>query len=554
MANLKIFKRIIAMACILALAVSLGVGYAVEAAPGEAGNKVLKIVTGTAQWEGASIKTDALKLQLGQRYDFSLRVYTPDKDVGVLVQTSSWTWVANATYSAGSGKWNTLTGSLDLRTVTEMPASIDVVKLGGGPNENAVVTFWIDDFTVTNKDTGAQVFFEGFDGASNAFTPSSRVSVVNDPGPVANQVLKIVTGAAQWEGIKITGANMNLGMGKNYKFTLKAYTPNTNVGLVFQTNPDNGWGWGDMVVSRGAAAFQPPGWYEMTGTLNLNKSGVTGLPTFVLTKLSGEGQYNESTTFYIDDFVVTEVGGAVVYSEDFQGTATRFENNGGTASIVPEATNEVQFVTGEYALDVPSLKEIYKDYFLMGNIVNPSDFGNTTDAIERYNILKRHYNILTFENAMKPDAMWGNGSSYSVPASLPSFSVDQYIKTMKNDGMLLHGHTLAWHGQSPNWLNLSAGNREDSTARYKPYAEAKANLSKYVSTIAGHYYNNPQGLSVYSWDVLNEAIRRNGSIAMDEANWGSHMLGHIWPAAWNSPWYEAYRTNAPAGVNPGDYA
>jgi GH35 family endo-1,4-beta-xylanase len=83
---------------------------------------------------------------------------------------------------------------------------------------------------------------------------------------------------------------------------------------------------------------------------------------------------------------------------------------------------------------------------------------------------------------------------------------------------------------------------------YKPYAEARQNLNDYISTVAGHFSGR-----IYSWDVLNEAIRRASGVTVDEANWGRHAIGHIWPSTWISPWYRSYGTDAPDGVNPWDY-
>ena len=543
-------------------------------------NKVLQIVTGTNQWEGATVSVAALGLELGQVYDFSMRVFTPSIEVGIVVQTSgTFTWIANAMYSNPDVKqWHTLNGSLNLTSVESLPADIQITKRGG-TNDSEVATFWIDDFTVTNRSTGTVVFREDFEGAAHAFGPASRVSVVNDPeapeepiilDPNENRVMRVVTGINQWEGIRIAGADANLELGNRYQITFRAYTPQVaegTVGLVFQTNSSNGWNW-NMIASRTAAAFQPDGWYQMTGTLDLRdgqRPADSTMPILVMAKNGDSGVYDSQVaTFYIDDFIVTNLAtGEVVFEDDFQESGTRFANNGGTITLVPEAVIYEEpvepIVTGEFALDVDSLYEIYEDYFMIGNIVNPGDFGTSNAALERYNILKHHFNALTFENDMKPDSMWGPSQPYTQPA-VPTArlaTVDGWISRMLADGFEVIGHTLVWHGQSPNWLNLSAGNRERAAGRvYKPYAEARANMELFINTIAGHWYEHPDDLYIHTWDVINEAVRRNSQFPVNIDNWGRHTIGAIYVESgeqWNSPWYMCYSTDAPEGVNPWDY-
>jgi len=381
-----------------------------------------------------------------------------------------------------------------------------------------------------------------------------------------NKVMQVVTGGNQWEGIRITGENLKLEMGKVYDFSFRVYTPTVSegsVGIIFQANTANGWNW-LLVTAAEAALLQPAGWYEMSGRLDLSGSipNVIGLPTLVFAKLGDGGVFdNQSAVFFVDDFVVTDAeSGEAVFTEDFQGTRTLFENNGGSITLVSESViyenAEEQAVSGEYALTVKPLKDIYADYFLIGNIVNPINLAANAREQAFYDVLKHHYNALTFENDMKPDAMWRDTSgSYEKPP-VPSArlaDVDGWLKTLSNDGFKIIGHTLAWHTQSPNWLNLAAGARNNDTAVYKTYAQARENLEVFVNTVAGHFYNHPDGLRIHTWDVLNEAVRRNPAYPANEENWGYHTLGAIWPSTWDSPWYRAYENQAPQGVNPWDY-
>lgn len=129
---------------------------------------------------------------------------------------------------------------------------------------------------------------------------------------------------------------------------------------------------------------------------------------------------------------------------------------------------------------VQSLYEIYEDDFLMGNVISSDDPGTI-----RFNILKRHYNIVTAENEMKPDhvAPLSNGGAYRWAQA------DTIVNAALTAGLLVHGHTLVWHQQTPSWLNSNS-------------ATALSNLEKYVSDVTTHFREK-----VISWDVVNEAIR-----------------------------------------------
>ena len=155
------------------------------------------------------------------------------------------------------------------------------------------------------------------------------------------------------------------------------------------------------------------------------------------------------------------------------------------------------------------LKEIYKNYFLMGNIVSPSDLANV-----RFDILKRHYNTVTAENAMKPSEI----APSSKPASDDWASAyrytqaDRIITAATDAGLAVHGHTLIWHQQTPAWLYT--GDKET----------VLANLEKFVTDVTGHFKEK-----LISWDVVNEAMR-DGLTAADAADWKTCLR----PGGWNT--------------------
>lgn len=221
-------------------------------------------------------------------------------------------------------------------------------------------------------------------------------------------------------------------------------------------------------------------------------------------------QISGSYRYYNEDKVViyvkSEDASAVFYIDDLSSSAS------GSAD--------------KYNPNLPSLYKAYEDYFLLGNITN---YNEVESAGKRYELLKRHFNALTFENDMKPAYMWSSGSS------APNLTrINSVVKKLNQDGFSVIGHTLAWHGQSAAWLNTGKANN---------YETAKANLEKYINTIAGNFYQR-EDTEIYSWDVLNEAIARNGKYPATD--WRNQCTGAF---SGTSDWFSAYKNVAEGTLN-----
>ncbi len=180
-------------------------------------------------------------------------------------------------------------------------------------------------------------------------------------------------------------------------------------------------------------------------------------------------------------------------------------------------------VHAEDEREVVSLKEVYKDYFMIGSVMNPRD--NTA----KYDFLKFHFNALTPENDTKPDNIWNR------PTGNPNYrNVDTMVAKVKADDFYTIGHALAWHNQSTNWPSPGL-----------TYEEAKAQLETYISTIAGHFYEN-EAIRFDAWDVVNEAMRDNPENPTD---WRNALRHGDLPIERPAKWYAAYAN----GGNGWDY-
>ena len=148
------------------------------------------------------------------------------------------------------------------------------------------------------------------------------------------------------------------------------------------------------------------------------------------------------------------------------------------------------------------LKERYRSFFPVGNVISPRDLGT-----ERFDLLKKHFDIVTAENAMKPIYLQREKGVFTFDVA------DELVNAALEAGMKVHGHTLAWHQQSPAWINREGISRD----------EAIENMVGHAQTVAAHFRGR-----VVSWDALNEAIIDNPTTPQ---NWKAALR--------RAPWYNA---------------
>jgi endo-1,4-beta-xylanase len=153
-------------------------------------------------------------------------------------------------------------------------------------------------------------------------------------------------------------------------------------------------------------------------------------------------------------------------------------------------------------MSLPSMKEQFSEYFMMGNIFNPND-APTASAITNTK-LTLHFNVLTAENNMKPSYISNGPSSYNFTIA------DRMVNAARASHFQVVGHTLLWHSQNAGWMTSSSC--------------TLANMKTYVTGVVTHFRGK-----IYSWDVLNEVFPDGVSASAD---WKNVMRQE-------NPWYKA---------------
>jgi endo-1,4-beta-xylanase len=146
-------------------------------------------------------------------------------------------------------------------------------------------------------------------------------------------------------------------------------------------------------------------------------------------------------------------------------------------------------------LDLPPLKDVYADRFLIGAAVSP----RLIERDDRAALLVRNFNSITATNAMKANYLTDAQGRYTFgPADqLADFCAAHNIK--------LRGHTLLWHsyGAAAPWF-FEGGNA--SVIRQR--------LETYVHDVVSHFRGK-----VYAWDVVNEVISDGETVYREDSPW-----------------------------------
>ncbi|GAA2886480.1 hypothetical protein GCM10010517_50260 [Streptosporangium fragile] len=107
------------------------------------------------------------------------------------------------------------------------------------------------------------------------------------------------------------------------------------------------------------------------------------------------------------------------------------------------------------------------------------------------NIASTEFSQITAENAMKWDATEPSQNQFSWSGA------DAIVDFATQNNQQVHGHTLVWHSQTPNWVqNLGAD-------------AMRSAMQNHIAKVVGRYASNP---AVVSWDVVNEVFDDNGNM------------------------------------------
>ncbi|MBP1567065.1 MAG: endo-1,4-beta-xylanase, partial [Oscillospiraceae bacterium] len=147
-----------------------------------------------------------------------------------------------------------------------------------------------------------------------------------------------------------------------------------------------------------------------------------------------------------------------------------------------------------------SLKGKFANCFKIGTSVSPNELGSGGDFI------KKHFNSITPENELKPDALLSPGSD-NTRAKVSLQRAAQTLKFCESNGIALRGHTFVWYSQTPDWFFKENFSSNGSYVSKDIMNQRLENFIKDTFDLLAKEYPN---LEVYAYDVCNELFVNDG--------------------------------------------
>ncbi len=153
--------------------------------------------------------------------------------------------------------------------------------------------------------------------------------------------------------------------------------------------------------------------------------------------------------------------------------------------------------------EIPSLAETLSGYFQVGAAIEPYQL----DDGQHVYLLTRHFNSITPENVMKPISIQPTEGNFDWTGA------DRLVQFAQAHNMVVHGHTLVWHKQVPDWFfNDSQGQPLAATPENKTLVLKR--LEAHIRALVGRYKGK-----IAVWDVVNEVIDPSYPDCMRRTRW-----------------------------------
>jgi endo-1,4-beta-xylanase len=191
--------------------------------------------------------------------------------------------------------------------------------------------------------------------------------------------------------------------------------------------------------------------------------------------------------------------------------------------------------------DAPTLKDAFKNDFYVGVAINRTIATGTAvqaDNVSRTQeqvdqdiaLVKQQFNQISPENDLK----WALIQPQPGPDGYNFGPADAYVNFGLSNNMYIVGHTLVWHGQTPNWVfagtnpppemaNPSGTNAPGGRGFGRGFGfngprasreELLQRMHDHIATVVGRYKGK-----IKVWDVVNEAVADNGTNILRNSPW-----------------------------------
>ena len=143
----------------------------------------------------------------------------------------------------------------------------------------------------------------------------------------------------------------------------------------------------------------------------------------------------------------------------------------------------------------PTLKGAFKNDFKIGVAINARQItGVDTNGVA---LIKAQFNSISPENVLK----WALVHPNPGPDGYDFRLADQYVEFGEKNKMLIIGHTLVWHNQTPQWVFRDENGRMLNPTNAADRELLLQRMHDHIQTVVGRYKGR-----IKVWDVVNEAL------------------------------------------------
>lgn len=224
------------------------------------------------------------------------------------------------------------------------------------------------------------------------------------------------------------------------------------------------------------------------------------------TDASGERHYNNLKSAVSNGDWVEIPETKFSFAEDVSKVYIYFEC-GDTANIYIDDFKLAKAPVHEIEKDIPSLKEVYSQYFRIGTAVTTSELApqSTKDLIEK------HFNSITLGNELKPESILDRNACIEAGNDNPQVNLAlarPILNYCRDNNVPVRGHVLVWHSQTPDWFFKE--NYADN-GEWVDKDTMLLRMENYIKNVFAALEEEYPTVNFYAWDVVNEAWLDNGS-------------------------------------------
>ena len=342
--------------------------------------------------------------------------------------------------------------------------------------------------TPSGSGTGVSDGFEGTGTDWKARGDDVTLTLTNSFKHGGSKSLYIGGRTQSWNGASVSSSELKAGTSYSFSsyvgfndsnYSSSDFTFGVQYDLDGETHYDN---ISDATASSGK-------WAELAGDFTV-PSGAKNISLYVQTAYTETPAAKDLISFYLDDVKLS--GGS--------STPSTTTSNGSTT---PQPSSD-------------SLKDAFSSFFKIGTSVSPNELSSGASFI------KKHFNSITPENELKPDALIDQGACQqrgnNVNTQISLNRASQTLKFCEDNGISLRGHTFVWYSQTPSWFFKE--NFSDNGA-YVSKDIMNKRLESFIKNTFEAIKTQYPKLDLYAYDVCNELFLNDGGglRPADNSNW-----------------------------------